>query len=281
VSSPAAGGLIDELTSLALGAAAEAGALLHDGRPEAGSADWGLDTKSSPTDVVTAMDRAAEALLIDRLLGARPGDGLLGEEGGERAGTSGVRWVVDPLDGTVNYLYGIPAWSVAVAAEDVETRATLVGVVVMPALGETYVAGAGRGAVRRDARGEVPVAVSACTDLSLALLGTGFGYAAERRRAQARVVADLLPRVRDLRRSGAATVDLCWVAGGRLDAYFERGLQPWDHTAAGLVAREAGARVEGIDETPASDELTIAANGALFPALHAALKDLDAASDRF
>ncbi len=272
--------LLDELRALALGAATEAAALLLTGRPGVGSVDWGIDTKSSPTDVVTAMDKAAEALLIDRLLGARPADGLLGEEGGERPGTSGVRWVVDPLDGTVNYLYDQPGWSVAVAAEDVVSGRTLVGIVVMPALDETYVAVAGRGAVRIGAGVERRLAVSSCADLSLAMLGTGFGYRAERRRAQARVVADMIPRVRDLRRSGAATVDLCWVAGGRLDAFYERGLQPWDYTAAGLVAQEAGARVEGLDGARASEELTIAANPGLFPVLHDALTELGAASDR-
>ena len=267
--------LLDGLRLLALDAALAAGDLLLDDRP----VSLGVDTKSSPTDVVTEMDRRSERLLTERLLGARPGDGILGEEGSSVAGTSGIRWVVDPLDGTVNYLYSLPLWSVCIAAEDEASGRALVGVVRLPRLGETYVAVSGRGAVRHDRDGEHRLSVSGCATLDAALVATGFGYRAERRRAQARVVADLLPRVRDVRRGGAASVDLCWLASGRVDGYYERGLQPWDHAAAGLVAAEAGAVVSGLAGRPAGEDLLVAAGPALFPALHDALLALGADRD--
>ncbi len=251
--------LFDELLALAVSAAREAGRLLLD-RPT----DLGVDTKSTPTDVVTVMDKRAEQLLVDRLRGKRPADGILGEEGSDTAGTSGVRWVIDPVDGTVNYLYDLPGWAVSVAAEvDGET---VVGVVEVPRFGETFTAVLGRGATRNGA----PVHVSNCHELSQAMVATGFGYAAARRARQAAVLAEVLPRVRDIRRFGAASVDLCSVACGRVDGYYERGLQPWDLAAGGLVAREAGALVTGLAGAPAGEELVLAAN----PALHALLDAL-------
>lgn len=262
-----------DLAVLAEAAAREAGDLLVHGRPQR----LEVDTKTSATDAVTEMDRRSERLLVERLLGPRPDDGLLGEEGGERPGSSGVRWVVDPLDGTVNYLYGLPMWSVAVCAEVDGVAA--VGVVHAPALEETYVAVRGSGAVRIDATGRHALAVSDQDRLDLALVATGFGYTVARRTAQARVVAALLPRLRDIRRGGAASVDLCWLASGRVDAYFERGLQPWDLAAAGLVAAEAGARVEGLHGRPAGEDLVVAAGPRLFPALHDPLADLHADRD--
>lgn len=273
----AADALLDELTALAAEAAVAAGALLRDERP----GTLRVGTKSSPTDVVTQMDRAAEELLVDRLLTARPGDGVLGEEGGERSGTSGVRWVLDPLDGTVNYLYGLPLWGVSVAAEvDGEV---VVGVIDVPEVGETYVAVRGRGALLRDRSGERRLEVAdpagSGGDLDRALVGTGFGYTAARRRSQAAVVAALLPRVRDIRRMGAASVDLCAVAAGRLDGYFERGLQPWDLAAGALVVREAGGSVGGLRGVPAGETLTVAARPALFGPLHDLLVELDADRD--
>lgn len=271
--------LLDVLRLVALDAATEAGQLLLGGRPAVRASALDVGTKSSPTDVVTVMDRAAEDLLVDRLLGARADDGLLGEEGSSRQGTSGLRWVIDPLDGTVNYLYGLPQWGVAVLAEHTATGTPLVGVVVVPVLGETYVAVAGRGAVRLDADGEHPLRVSACGDLAMALIGTGFGYRAERRAAQARVVAAMLPRVRDIRRGGAAAVDLCHVASGSLDGYYERGLQPWDLGAGGLVALEAGALLAGAGGGPPGEALVVAAGPGIFPALRDAVLALRADTD--
>ena len=232
---------LDPLAGLAWRAAHEAGRFLADERPDA----LAVESKSSPTDVVTQMDRQAEAILIDRLLGARPDDGLLGEEGGERHGSSGIRWVVDPLDGTVNYLYGLPMWGVSVAAEDGGTEQARVGVVVTPAFDEAYlgIRGAGswvvHGGVARRLR------VRECRSVAQALVVTGFGYTPNQRGRQGRLVAELLPDVRDIRRGGAAVIDLCWLARGRTDAYYEHGLNAWDVAAGSLIAAEAGARVTG------------------------------------
>ena len=194
--------------------------------------------------MVSDADRDAEALIRDLLATERPDDGLLGEEGSLDAGSSGRRWVVDPLDGTTNYLYRFPAWVVSIALEDGDTPArgadgALVGVVHDPLRGETFAAARGRGALL-DGR---PIAVSGAERLDSALIGTGFGYAAERRAEQAEVAARVLPRVRDIRRAGAAALDLCMVACGRLDGYYERGLNAWDWSAGSLIASEAGAAV--------------------------------------
>jgi myo-inositol-1(or 4)-monophosphatase len=259
VSQPEAG--LDALRELAEAAARAAGELLLTQRPEVLT----VDTKSTPTDVVTQMDTAAEQLLLDRLLGARPGDAVLAEEGSDTVGDSGVRWVIDPIDGTVNYLYGLPGWAVCVAAE--VDGVIEVGVVNYPAQGELYVAVRGEGAWCNDA----PISVRQPTELAQALIGTGFGYAAARRTAQAAVLAGLLPMVRDVRRIGAAALDLCAVACGRLDGYYERGLQPWDLAAAGLVAQEAGAVVGGLHGAAAGEDLVIAAPPSLFESLHDAL----------
>jgi myo-inositol-1(or 4)-monophosphatase len=222
-------------------------------------------TKSSPTDVVTAVDLAAEQVIRQQILAARPGDGFIGEEGEDVEGSSGVRWVADPIDGTVNYLYGIPQYAVSLAAElDGEVVA---GVVHNAATGETFTASRGHGA-QLDGR---PVVASACTDLASALLGIGYGYRADARAAQAVEVSRLVAQVRDVRRLGSAALDLCFVACGRLDAYVERGLKRWDLAAGGLVAREAGARVEGLDGEAASELLVVAAPEPLFERFHGLL----------
>ena len=188
-------------------------------------------------DPVTVADRDAEALIRGRLLAARPDDGLLGEEGSSVAGGSGIRWVVDPLDGTVNYLFGLPDWAVSVACED--EGGTLAGVVHIPTRGETFTAARGAGAWLDAA----PIAVSAATELASALIATGFSYVAEVRRAQAAELATILPSVRDIRRGGSAAVDLASVACGRVDGFYEVGLNPWDLAAGALLVREAGGRV--------------------------------------
>lgn len=259
------------LRALAERAARAAGALIVDDRPE----DLAVSaTKTSPTDVVTAMDTAAEALLVDTLLQARPDDGVLGEEGGLRPGTSGLTWVVDPIDGTVNYLYQIPAYAVSVAVvrgqPDPSSWEVLAGCVHNPVTGETWSAATGHGATL-DGH---PVAVNRGIPLDRALVGTGFGYTAERRREQARVLAGLLPRIRDVRRAGAASLDLCAVASGRLDAYYERGLKPWDLAAGGLVATEAGARVSGLSGLAATEAMVVAAAPDLAPQLASAVAAL-------
>src|ERR1019366_5970681 len=228
---------------------------------------------SSPTDVVTEMDRAAEALIARRLLAERPGDAILGEEGGE-SGHGRVRWIVDPLDGTVNYLYGLPDWAVSIAAEVDGT--VVAGVVAVPARGELFTAVRGQGAWLRSAT--QPPGAARCNapvPLHQALVGTGFGYAAARRVVQGEVVAAVLPRVRDIRRGGSCAVDLCSVAMGRLDAFYERGVNYWDFAAGGLVATEAGARLGGLSGQAASPEMTIAAEPGLFSALEELLASLD------
>ena len=255
------------LLAVARAAAAEAGRLLVEGRPE----QLGVaQTKSSPTDVVTEMDTAAEQTIRAAIRRTRPEDGFLGEEGGSEAGVSGVRWVVDPIDGTVNYLYGLPAWAVSIGAE--VDGVAVAGVVLAPQLGEEYTAVLGGGAWLDGRR----LAAARPDGLAQALVATGFGYRAERRAVQGRIVAGLLPRVRDVRRGGSAALDLCAVAAGRVDGYYERGTHAWDRAAGALIATEAGAAVEGFHGAPASEEMVLAAGPGVFRDLHGALLDLGA-----
>ncbi|TYP90652.1 inositol monophosphatase family protein [Blastococcus xanthinilyticus] len=243
------------LLELAVSAAREAGALVADGRDTAAEQ---VTTKSSPVDVVTAVDAASEELLVRRLLAARPDDGVLGEEGASRPGTSGVRWVVDPIDGTVNFLYDLPAYAVSVAAE-VDGVVTA-GVVLNVATGELFTATAGGGAeLSAPGRPVRRLSVEGPGSLDQTLVATGFGYRVEQRRAQGAVVAALLPEVRDIRRYGSAALDLCAVAAGRVDAYYELHLNPWDHAAGALVAAEAGAVVTGLPGTRLGEPMVVAA----------------------
>ena len=260
--------LSEELLVLARDIAEQAATILIDGLSRARST---VDTKSTGTDMVTEMDRASEALILERILDARPHDGVLGEEGTDRTGTSGVRWVVDPIDGTTNYLYGHAGFAVSIAAEfDGEIIA---GVVNDPLHREIFTARRGHGASRNGA----PVSASAETELAHALIGTGFSYEPDRRRRQAQVLTLVLPRIRDVRRMGAASVDLCSVACGRIDGYYERGLQPWDHAAGALIAREAGAIVADLHDGPLNFEFCLAAPPALFDELRGLLHDAGAA----
>jgi myo-inositol-1(or 4)-monophosphatase len=261
-----------ELAELASSIAQEAGELLLARRDRVGV----VQTKSSPTDVVTEMDRAAERLIRDRLAAARPGDAVLGEEGGQ-TGAGSVRWIVDPLDGTVNYLYGLPDWAVSIAAE--VAGDVVAGAVCVPLRRSVFTAVQGGGAWLESAwrPGRQRLACSASPGLSAALVATGFGYAASLRASQGRVAAALLPRVRDIRRSGSAATDLCSVAAGQVDAFYERGLHSWDVAAGALVAREAGATTGGLDGQPAGTEMTIAAPAGLFTELHDLLAELGAA----
>ncbi|GAA2414566.1 inositol-1-monophosphatase [Actinomadura vinacea] len=263
--------LPEDLLELAVATAREAGRMLVDKRPADGPDV--VQTKSSPTDVVTQMDQAAERLIIERIRAARPDDGFLGEEGGTRAGASEVRWVIDPIDGTVNYLYDLPDWAVSIAAE--VDGVTVAGAVDMPRRGETYTAVRGGGALLHTSTGTRELRCNGEVPLNGALVATGFGYAAERRAHQARVLTGVLPNVRDIRRGGSCCVDLCSLAAGRVDAYYERGVQAWDIAAGALVVQESGGRVEGLDGAPAGPELTIAAGPGTFEALHALLKPLE------
>jgi myo-inositol-1(or 4)-monophosphatase len=244
-----------ELLELARATAEEAAVLVGAGRSTA--ADQ-VDTKSSPVDVVTAVDTASEALIVRRLLSARPDDGVLGEEGASREGTSGVRWVVDPIDGTVNFLYGLPAYAVSIAAE-VDGR-TVAGVVLNVATGELFTAVRDQGAwLTAPGAAAVRLHGSAPASLEQTLVATGFGYRVEQRRTQGAVVAGLLPEVRDIRRYGCASLDLCAAAAGRVDAYYELDLKPWDHAAGALVAAEAGLVVSGTADRPFAEPMAVAA----------------------
>jgi fructose-1,6-bisphosphatase/inositol monophosphatase family enzyme len=257
------------LLALAVALATQAGTLVRDGR-RAGLRDAHVHTKSSATDVVTEYDRAAERLVVDGLARHRPDDAVVGEEGAARPGTSGLSWFVDPIDGTTNYFYGIPQYAVSIGVAD--ARGMVAGVVVAPELHETFTATRGGGA---HLDGEA-IAVRDETDLARALVGSGFGYASERRAYQARVMAAVLPRVRDLRRLGAASLDLCYVACGRLDAFFEEGLNRWDMAAGELIAREAGAVASDFRGGPPDPSNLVVCAPALAAPLLALLADAGA-----
>lgn len=243
------------MLKLALESAVAAGEILMD-RPAA----FEISTKSSAIDIATQMDEAAERLIVERIRSNRPGDAIVGEEGAQVSGSSGIRWVIDPLDGTVNYLYGLPGWCVSIAAKDRE--GTVVGVVHAPSLGMTWQAVRGSGAFLNGQR----ISTSEVSQLDKALIATGFSYSREVRQGQSEAIKKLIPLCRDVRRLGAAAVDLCHVASGGVDGYFEIGLKEWDLAAGALIATEAGALVTGGE----SDEvMVIAAN----PKLHQTLRN--------
>lgn len=232
--------------------AAEAAAFVRRRRPEvfgaqpAGSDSGAVQTKTTPTDPVTVVDTDTERLLRDRLAQLRPGDPILGEEGGGPAddaapGGDAVTWVLDPIDGTVNFVYGIPAYAVSIGAQI--GGLSVAGAVADVEGGRVYSAARGLGAHVTGEHGSQPLRCSTATDLATALVGTGFAYSPQRRTVQAALLARMLPVVRDVRRIGSAALDLCMVAAGRLDAYYEHGLQVWDSAAGALIAAEAGARV--------------------------------------
>jgi myo-inositol-1(or 4)-monophosphatase len=249
--------------------AREAGEMLLAKRPARPEV---LVTKSSPTDIVTALDQASEELIRARIKTARPDDAILGEEGGSTGGGR-VRWIVDPIDGTVNFLYGVPEWAVSIAVEvDGEVIAGVVNVVPR---GEIFTAVKGEGAWLAGERLRCNTGVP----LDRALIATGFGYESRRRAVQAEVLAHVLPRVRDIRRGGSAASDLCSVAAGRVDGYYERGPQYWDYGAGGLIAAEAGARVGGLNGKPCNPGLTLCAAPGLFEELHDLLAPLDPERD--
>ena len=262
-----------ELLDLATSIAQQAGELALRRRAEGVTV---AASKSSMEDVVTLADRETEDLVRSLLAEARPDDGILGEERDSVAGTSGLTWVVDPIDGTVNYLYDIRQYAVSIAVVEGEPSPTewsaLAGVVFNPAADELFRAHSGGGATLNGA----PIQVASQVELSQALIGTGFGYLAEQRVEQAKVLVGLVAHIRDIRRQGSAALDLCSVAAGRLNGYFERGLSPWDHAAGALIAAEAGAHVGGMHGTRASDAFILAAEPALAVALEQALGECGA-----
>ncbi len=251
-----------ELGALAARLAGDAGRLALDARRAlGGGSQVAHQTKSSATDPVTEFDRAAEALIVGELRRLRPDDGIVGEEGASREGTTGIDWHIDPIDGTVNFVYDLPAWSVSVAAVDAD--GSLAGAVYAPALGELFAATRGGGATRNDE----PIVCSTVETLDVALVATGFSYQIDIRKRQAALVAKLLGEVRDIRRLGSAALDLSMVACGRVDAYFEEQLNSWDLAAGALIAAEAGATVSGIEGVTPIGGAVVAAP----PALHARL----------
>lgn len=262
-----------DLLALAIDTARAAADLVARGRASAAD-DVGV--KSSSVDVVTAVDRASEELIVGRLLEARPDDGVLGEEGAARTGTSGVRWVVDPIDGTVNFLYGVPAYAVSIAAEVDGT--VVAGVVLNAATGELFTATAGGGATLSapGAPEALRLTGSRPPSLEQTLVATGFGYRVEQRRAQGAVAARLLPQVRDIRRFGSSALDLCAAAAGRVDAYYELDLKPWDHAAGALVAAEAGLVVTGLAGRPFAEPMAVAVAPTVADPFLALLADLHA-----
>ena len=251
-----------ELLNLAESIALKAGSLLVN-RPS----KFDLDEKSGVFDFATQMDHESEKLIVSEILAARPDDGLIGEEGANRESKSGVTWVIDPIDGTVNYLYDIPGWCISIAAKDRDGG--LAGVVYSPATQSLWKAHRGGGAFLNG----IPIKCNDPVALNRALVGSGFAYDLEKRKIQAALIARLLPEIRDLRRLGACAVDICHVASGSLDAYFEAGVNEWDYAAAGLIATEAGAMIS-IDKGIWNGEknMVIVAGPALHPALSAQIR---------
>jgi myo-inositol-1(or 4)-monophosphatase len=265
----------DELLAIALDAAVAAGALLSE---RFGTHLTGVVSKSSATDVATDADRDAERLLLGRIHAARPDDAIIAEESGAARGRSGIEWVVDPLDGTTNFVYGHRAWCVSVACRDRDGG--LAAVVHDPSGGETFTAVRGGGARCNGA----PIQTSPLADPATALIGTGFGYSPARRALQAVALAHLLPGVRDIRRGGSAALDLAWTACGRLDGFYEAGINDWDRAAGLLLVEEAGGRTELIEPGLDGADCCVAAGAALFEPLRglvvAALADARTGPDR-
>jgi fructose-1,6-bisphosphatase/inositol monophosphatase family enzyme len=260
----------DDLRALAVDLAVRAGTAALEGRRRLGVGQpVAHDTKSTPTDPVTEFDRAAEAVIVDTLRTRRPHDSIVGEEGAGHAGSSGLVWHIDPIDGTVNFVYDLPAWCTSVAVLD--EHGPLAGAVFVPATDELFSAARGAGATRNGA----PIRCSSATDVAMSLVATGFNYSPPTRRTQARRLAALLPQVRDVRRYGSAALDLCLVGCGRLDAYYEEHLNSWDLAAGVLIASEAGATTSNFGGGSADSGATLATA----PGIHLALLELIAAID--
>ena len=251
-----------DLLALATDIAAQAAAVVA---RYAAERTYVVETKSTPTDLVTEADRETEALIVRRILEARPDDGLLGEEGANRGGSSGIRWVIDPIDGTTNFVYGVPAYSVSIGVE--RDGEIIAGVVNDVALGEAYTAALGAGA---HLNGRA-IHVSAKADLATSLMGIGFAYDPVRREAQGRFYDGVMRHIRDVRRMGSAALDLCRVASGQLDGYFEFQLNPWDIAAGGLIVREAGGVTTGFHGHTFEQGWVLATNPALVEPLTSVL----------
>jgi myo-inositol-1(or 4)-monophosphatase len=247
--------LAEDLRDLAVRLAIAAGDFVCEGRKHGVKS---MSSKSSDTDVVTEFDRASERMIVEGLSAERPDDALVGEEGTDAAGASGVRWLIDPIDGTTNFLYDLPGYAVSIAA--LVDEGPLAGAVYVPSTGELFTAIAGRGALLNG----VPIRCGTTTDLEHALVATGFSYIVDRRHDQGQRFARLISKIRDIRRFGAASTDLCYLAAGRLDVYYEKWLGPWDWAAGELIAREAGCRTGRFDGGPLGHDEVLAANPVLF-----------------
>ena len=245
-----------ELVSLAEEVARAAGALLMQ-RPDS----FTFTEKSSAVDFATQMDQQAESLIVKSLLAARPDDGIIAEEGAAQPSKTGITWVIDPLDGTVNYLYGLPGWNISIAAKNQE--GVIAGVVFAPTINSLWKATKGGGAYLNNKA----IKCNDPVNLNLALIATGFSYDLELRKEQGARIQKLIPQIRDLRRNGAAAVDLCYVAMGAVDAYFESSLKEWDFAAGGLIATEAGALISGRTGGAPDGDMVVCAG----PSLHAQL----------
>jgi len=261
--------LLRELENLAVSAARVAGRFIVEDRP---SGLGVADTKSSVNDIVTVMDQQSEALLRRHLLGARPDDAILGEEEGASEGSSGITWVIDPIDGTVNYLYEIPAYCVSVAAVIGDARTAgrwqpVAGAICNPLTAEIFHARVGGGAYVLLADDDTAIRANTVDVLPQSLVATGFGYLSEVRIRQGEVLGAILPEIRDIRRFGSAALDLCAVARGTVDAYYEAGLNPWDLAAGWIIATEAGALVTGLNDMAPGEAAVVAAG----PGIHASL----------
>ncbi len=261
--------LSGELLEVATAVARSAGAMLLDRL----SATRTATAKSTPTDMVTEVDAAAEKLIVGLLRRRRPDDGVLGEEGAATQGSTGVTWVIDPIDGTTNYLYRGAAFCVSVAA--VDAAGSVVGAIYDPQRDELFTGIRGVGATRNGQ----PIRVAQVTDLGQALVATGFAYDADRRRRQAEVLVQVIDKVRDIRRSGSAAIDWCSLACGRVDAIYERGQQPWDHAAGALIAKEAGAVVGDLRGGVPSAEMAYGASPGIFEPLRELLANAEADRD--
>jgi myo-inositol-1(or 4)-monophosphatase len=261
--------LVEQLAKLALAVAHSTGRLLIEERPD----QMQVDTKTSDTDVVTAMDKAAEAHIISQITSQRPDDIFLGEEGtvNNSPNPTQVKWIVDPIDGTVNYLHKHPIWSVSIGVQ--VQSVTQVGVVHAPLLGETYLAIKNQGAFLINKEGKTKVEITRGTSLAHTLVATGFSYESEKRKKHSAVIHEISDKVRDFRRDGSAAIDLCMVGLGRVDAYFETGLHPWDYTAGALFVQEAGGKTGGLPGSDLNQDLAIASNAVVFEEFASLIRD--------
>jgi myo-inositol-1(or 4)-monophosphatase len=260
--------LAGDLRELAADLARRAGALISEARRSGAGL---VDTKSTATDMVTEYDRASEALIVGALRAARPGDAIIGEEGTADDGSSGVSWLIDPIDGTTNFFYGLPGYAVSIAA--VDRDGTVAGAVYVPATQELFAAARGQGATLNGA----PIHCSTTADVATALVATGFSYHPELRRVHMRRLQHIIGEIRDIRRFGAAAADLCYVAAGRVDAYFEEHLGPWDLAAGELIAREAGCVTGDFAGDCVRPAQVLVANPELFGPLRSLINRADAA----